>query len=275
MHVQAVRTVGSRLVALLLGVGLLAACGEPLATPEPVFLRAAGSTAMAGLVGELAERFSEQSPLVSIEVEGLGTRFGLDELVAGRAEMALVSWLPAGVDTQYQVTAIARDGIAIVVHPSNSVDGLGLLQLRGLFSGRVYQWREVGGTPSQGAVQIVSREAGSGTRSAFRSLVMEDREVTPLAVVAPSSDAVIEYVATHPDAIGYVSMGKASSAVKVLGIEGEGPSPRGAELGSYPLSRDLWLVTGRSPSDPVKAFLRFVRSPAGQQVVGQSFGRIR
>mgnify|MGYP001812336139 CR=1 FL=1 len=275
MRVQTLRIVGSLLVALWLGVGLLSACGEPLATTEPVFLRAAGSTTMAGLVTELAERFSEQSPLVSIEVEGLGTRFGLDELAAGRAEMALASWLPADLDAQYQVTAIARDGIAVVVHPSNGVDGLGLLQLRDLFSGRVYQWRDVGGRPPQGAVQIVSREAGSGTRSAYETLVMEDREVTPLAIVAPSGDAVIEYVATHPDAIGYVSMGKVSSAVKVLGIEGELPAPRGAELGSYPLSRNLWLVTGRPPSAPVEAFLRFVRSPAGQQVVGQSFGRIR
>ena len=275
MRVQARRRVGSLLVALWLGVGLLAACGEPLATPEPVFLRAAGSTAMVGLVSELAERFSEQSPLVTIEVEGLGTSFGLDELAAGRAEIALVSWLPDGLGTQYQVTAIARDGIAVVVHPGNGVDGLGLLQLRDLFSGRVYHWREVGGRPSQGAVQIVSREAGSGTRNAFEALVMEDREVTPLAVVAPSGDAVIEYVATHPGAIGYVSMGKSSPAVKVLGIEGELPAPQSAERGSYPLSRDLWLVTGRSPSEPVKAFLRFVKSPAGQQVVGQSFGRIR
>ena len=266
---------GLALVALLLGLGGLAACGEPLATPEPVFLRAAGSTAMAGLAGELAEGFAEQSPLVSIDVTGLGTRFGLDELAAGRAEMALASWLPADLDAKWRATAIARDGIAVVVHPSNSVDGLGLLQLRDLFSGRVFQWRVVGGKPSQGAVQIVSREAGSGTRNAFETLVMEGREVTPLAVVAPSSDAVIEYVSAHPDAIGYVSMGQVSSGVKVLSIEGELPTPQGAQVGHYPLSRDLWLVTAASPSEPVDAFRRFVLSPAGQQVVGQSFGRIR
>jgi phosphate transport system substrate-binding protein len=104
---------------------------------------------------------------------------------------------------------------------------------------------------------------------------MEGRQVSPLAVVAPSGDAVIEYVATNPDAIGYVSMGRVSPRVKLLSIEGELPTPRGAELGSYPLSRDLWLVTGGSPSEPVEDFFRFVLSPAGQQVVGQSFGRIR
>lgn len=275
MRRRFLRIAGFALLVLLPCLGTLTACGEPLATPEPVFLQAAGSTTISGLAGQLAEGFSEQSPLVSIEVTGLGTRFGLSELAAGRADVALASWLPADLDAQWQVTAFARDGIAIVVHPGNGVDGLGLLQLRDLFSGRVHQWRGVGGKPSLGALQIVSREAGSGTRDAFETLVMEGRDVTPLAVVAPSSDAVIEYVSSHPEAIGYVSMGRSSPGVKVVSIEGELPTPRGAELGSYPLSRDLWLVTSGSPSEPVAAFQRYVLSPAGQQVVGQSFGRIR
>jgi phosphate transport system substrate-binding protein len=104
---------------------------------------------------------------------------------------------------------------------------------------------------------------------------MDERRVTPLAVVAPSSEAVIEYVATHPDAIGYVSMGRVSSGVKVLSIEGELPTPQSAELGSYPLSRELWFVTGDSQAEPMEAFHRFVLSPAGQQIVGRNFGRVR
>ena len=276
VRIAGVRVAGVALPLLLLAAGLLAACGEPVATPEPVFLRAAGSTTMAQLTSELADGFAEQSPLVNIEVTGQGTRFGLDELAAGRADFALASWLPADLDSQWQVTAIARDGIAIIVHPSNGVDGLGLLQLQDLFAGRVHEWSGVGGERSQGPVQVVSREAGSGTRSAFETLVMDERRVTPLAVVAPSSEAVIEYVATHPDAIGYVSMGRASSGVKVLSIEGELPTSQSAELGSYPLSRDLWFVTGDSPrAESVEAFHRFVLSPAGQQIVGRNFGRIR
>jgi phosphate transport system substrate-binding protein len=246
-----------------------------LVTPEPVFLQVAGSTTMAPLASELAKGFAEQSPMVNVEVAGQGTGFGLDELAAGRTDMALASWLPPDLDAQWQVTAIARDGIAVVVHPDNRVDGLGLLQLQDIFAGRVYEWTGVGGERALGQVQVVSREAGSGTRNAFESLVMEGRAVTPLAVVAPSSEAVIEYVAAHPEAIGYLSMGRVSPAVKVLSIEGELPTSQSAELGSYPLSRDLWLVTGGSPSEAVKAFRRFVLSPAGQQIVGQSFGRIR
>jgi phosphate transport system substrate-binding protein len=212
-------------------------------------------------------------------VTGQGTRSGLDELAAGRADFALASWLSADLDSQWQVTAVARDGIAIIVHPSNEVDGLGLLQLQDLFAGRVHEWSGVGEGRSQGPVQVVSREAGSGTRSAFETMVMDERRVTPLAVVAPSTEAVIEYVATHSDAIGYVSMGRASTGVKVLSIEGELPTSQSAELGSYPLSRDLWFVTGESAgesvAESVEAFHRFVLSPAGQQIVGRNFGRVR
>jgi phosphate transport system substrate-binding protein len=262
------------LLLVLVAVGLVA-CGEPVATPEPVFLRVAGSTSMAQLASDLAAGYTEQFPLADIEVLGQGTQFGLNELAAGRADLALASWLPANLDAQWETTSVARDGIAIIVHPTNEVAGLGLLQLQDLFSGRVHDWAGVGGSSTQGEVQVVSREAGSGTRSAFEGLAMGERRVTPLAVVAPSSEEVVEYVATHPDAVGYVSMGAMLPQVKVLSIEGEMPTPESARRGSYPLSRDLWLVTAGSPSNSVESFRRFALSPAGQQIVASNFGRVR
>ncbi len=260
---------------IMLLLAMLPACGEPVATPEPVFLQATGSTAMSPLVTELAAAFHKQSPLVSLEVTGLGTRFGLEALHAGETDVALASWLPADLDPDWRTTAIARDGIAVIVHPSNGVDGLGLLQLQDLYSGRIYDWSEAGGGASQGSVQPVSREKGSGTRAAFEALVMEDRKVTPLAVLALSSEAVVAYVAGHPDAIGYVSMGFLSPEVKVLKIEGEVPEPETAGQASYPLTRELWLVTGDPPAQAVRDFVRFALSPAGQQIVGQKHGRIK
>jgi phosphate transport system substrate-binding protein len=260
---------------LMLLLTTLIACGEPVATPEPVFLQASGSSAMSPLVTELAAAFHEQSPLVSLEVTGLGTRFGLEALRTGETDMALASWLPADLEPDWRATAIARDGIAIVVHPGNRVGGLGLLQLQDLYSGRILEWSEAGGQASQGSVQPISREEGSGTRAAFEALVMDDRKVTPRAVMALSSEAVVEYVAEHPEAIGYVSMGYLSPEVKVLKIEGELPEPETAGQASYPLTRELWLVTVDPPSEAVRNFIRFVLSPAGQQIVGQKHGRIK
>ena len=266
---------GILLPMLLLVTGLLASCGEPVATPEPVFLQAAGSGSMVRLVSDLAAAFAEQSPQISIDVMGQGTQFGLKELAAGRVDLALVAWLPADMGRQWRATAVARDGIAIIVHPSNALVGVGLLQLQDLFSGRIYEWQGLGAAGSRDAVQVVSREAGSGTREAFEHLVMGEKRVTPLAVVAPSAEAVVNYVAEHPEAVGYVSMGAVTPGVKVLSVEGEMPTSQSTQGGSYPLSHELWIVAAESPVRQVQSFLRFVQSPAGQEIVGRYSGRVR
>jgi phosphate transport system substrate-binding protein len=263
------------LPAILSVVLVLVACGEPVTTPEPVILQAAGSMEVAPLVAELAAAFGETEPSISLEVAGLGTQYGLEALRAGEVDMATASWLPPDLDRGWRKTAIARDGIAIIVHPSNPVDGLGLLQLQGLFSGRVYEWQALSALPMVGEVQPVCREEGSGTRAAFDSLVLDGQRLTPWAMVASSPETVVEYVAGHPQAIGYVSMAFVTSDVKVLKIEGEFPTPESTAQGSYPLTRELWLLTAGPPSEGVRAWLDFVLSPAGQRIVGRQYGRVK
>jgi phosphate transport system substrate-binding protein len=249
---------------------------------------------MAPLIADLADAFRERSPHIELEVVGLGTRFGLQALRSGEAELALASWLPPEpkgqgdlteedavalseltLEPDWQATAIARDGVAIIVHPSNPLQGVGLLQLKDLFSGRADEWSEVGGAKIQGEVQPVSREAGSGSRAAFEALVMEEMPVTPRALLASSAQGVVDYVAAHPESIGYVSMALVTGEVKVLQIEGELPTPSSVGQGIYPLSRELWLVAMESPPESVEEFLEFALSPAGQQLVGQRYGRLR
>jgi phosphate transport system substrate-binding protein len=275
-----------RLSVLLLFV---AACGEPLATPEPIFLQATGSMDVAPLVAELAEAYGETSPLVTVEVDGLGTGFGLQALRAGEADMALASWLPpraeeggAGswqLDPGWQATAVARDGLAIVVHPDNPAEGLGLLQLQDLFGGRAYEWAGESpagsGLSALGEVQPVSREEGSGARAAFEALVMDGERVTPRAVLMLSPGDVVEYVASTPNAIGYVSMGQVTPKVKVLKIEGLLPTPETTAQGAYALTREFWLIAAEPVAGVVQDFVDFSLSPAGQQIVGRRYGRIR
>ncbi len=264
-------------IALLL-VGLLVGCGEPLATAAPVFVQAGGSASMAPLLAELAAAYHQQVPGVQIEVTGLGTAHGLRALEDGQIDLALASWLPGEMlpaAGDWPATAIARDGLAIVVHPQNPLDGLGLLQLQDLFSGRSDEWAALGAPAGLGEVVPVSRELGSGTRAAFEALVMEGKPVTPRALLAPSPAAVVEAVASQPAAIGYLSLGDVTPAVKVLKVEGDLPAPRTVGQGTYPLSRDLWLVTAGPPAGAVAEFLSFVLSPAGQQVVGRRYGPVR
>ncbi len=176
--------------------------------------------------------FTNRRRPISLAVDGAGTGFGLEALRAGEADLALASWLPAELSPSWQATPIARDGIAIIVHPDNPIEGLGLLQLQDLFSGRAYEWEgRWRSLPAQGVVQPVSREEGSGTRAVFEALAMDGQRVTPRAVVVTSSQAVVDYVASHPQAIGYVSIGYLSPAVKALTVEREAPTSAGSAAG--------------------------------------------
>jgi phosphate transport system substrate-binding protein len=230
---------------------------------------------MSPLLHDLAEAYELQNPLHTIDIAALGMSHGLEALDLGNADFAMASWLPPGSEASHHTTAIARDGIAIIVHPTNPIEGLGLLQLQDLFSGRTYEWEAIGGRHTQGPVQPISREDGSGTREAFDSLVMLNENVTPRAIVAPSDLAVVQYVAEQHNAIAYVSMASVTPDVKTLKIEGELATPETVGEASYPLTRELWLVMDLIPSETVEEFVRFVLSPAGQEIVGKSHGRLK
>ena len=276
--------------AFLLGVSLLssvvwpAACGTVVAPAKPVTLRVAGSTAMLPLVVDLAAAYEENNPRTRVEIEGGGSRLGLERLEAGEVDLAACSWLPTATDAAavwYSPVPVAWDGIAIVAHARNPVDELTLLQVRSLFAGWTLDWREIGG--EEVVPLVVSREDGSGTRAAFEARVMGEQPVTLTAIVMPSSTAIVQYVAGHVAAIGYVSMSAASGLddaggngpVKVLRIEGADPAPDTVREGVYHLTRALHLVTRATPSRDVRAFVDFALSPAGQAIIGRRYGRVR
>jgi phosphate transport system substrate-binding protein len=258
------------LIGLLIGA---TGCGATVEPPKPVYLQAAGSTSMTPLVGELAAAYHQREPFVTIDVRGGGTLLGRELATAGQVDLGLASWLPDGPPSGLQATVIARDGIALVVHPSNPIQGLTLLQVRDLFAGRVVDWQVLEGAP--GLVQVVSREDGSGTRAAFESMVMTDDRVTLTALVMPNSQAVVDYVAGDPRAIGYVSMGYVNGEVKTLAMEELLPTPENVSPGLYNLTRELAILSRPGASSEAKAFLDFALSPAGQAIVARRYGRVR
>lgn len=267
--------------ALAILLGLLTACGAPLEPRTPVYLKIAGSTSMQPLMEELAQTYTRHHQHVTVEVQGGGSRLGIvmaresqiDLGTSSRKPLAEEEWDAETGARRLWWTAVAQDGIALVVHPQNAVGNLLLSQVRDIFCGRILDWGEIGGRP--GEIVVVSREDGSGTREVFEEMVMAGKRVTLTAIVMPSSKAVVEYVARHPTAIGYVSMGYLSPGVKALQVEGVSPTPKDVQSGAYPLTRPLYLLTSQEPTGEVKAFIEFALSPAGQAVVGQRYGRLR
>ncbi len=260
-------------VLCLIGLLLFVGCNRHTVEPTgPVHLKVVGSTSMQPLVEELAQDYAERHKHVTISVEGRGSLLGIEWVRQGEADIGMASWKDPE-DTSLWSTPIALDGIAIVVHPQNDLEGLTMLQLKDVFFGRIWDWKDVGG--QAGEIVAISREDGSGTRAVFEELVMQGQRVTPMAVVMPSSRAVVEYVAQHPEAIGYVSMGHLTEEVKVLEIEEVAPTPSSVRQGAYHLLHPLFLITRQEPTDEIKGFIDFVLSPTGQSIVGRKYGRVK
>lgn len=253
---------------------LLPAC---LATatppPPPIVLKAAGSTSGGPLLAALASAYSAQHPHVAFDIQAGGSQLGQSLVEAGRIDLGLVSWPPQNLPDNLHSIPIARDAVAVVIHPTYKIERLSLAELQGIFGGRLLNWQEVGGPVSP--IQVISREDGSGTRATFEAAVMDQTPVTPTAIVLPSSQAVIDFVAHNPTAIAYVSFAFVDKNVYPVPIEGVAPSPESLAVRSYPLNRDLTMIVLKRSQPELNQFIDFVLSPAGQAIVATKWAPVK
>ncbi len=229
-----------------------------------------GSTSVTPFVEQLAERYQELHPDRQINVQGLGSSAGIQAAENGTAALGMSSrHLEADEEQLLQKTEVARDALVIIVHPSNSVTNLTPAQVQGIFTGRVENWREVGGPDAP--ITIVTREAGSGTYSAFEELVMDKVSPTMTALRQGSNGAVRQIVAEDTDAIGYISLGIVDQTVKAVAIDGVVASSDAVRSGEYKLVRPFLFVQRKDQPLPEIAqdFLNFTLSPEGQEELVQ------
>jgi phosphate transport system substrate-binding protein len=264
------------LTGLLVLTLLVTAVGcQPTPTAVPTGLSGeisvAGSTTVQPLAEKLAEAFTAANPGVQIDVQGGGSSVGVKSAGQGQVDIGAASREVKESELEeypdLQVFTIARDGIAIVVHPDVAVDGLTKDQVRDIFAGEVVNWSEVGGPDKP--IVVVSREEGSGTRAAFEEMVMgeEGPVIVDTAILQPSNGAVRTTVSTTPDSIGFLSFGYLDSSTKALAVDGVLPTPENAASGTYPIVRPLNMMTKGEPSGVVKAWLDFILSAEGQAIV--------
>lgn len=264
----------SLLLCTLLPFLLLPACAPTTVTPAPpVFITAAGSTAMGPLLAELAAAYRERNSQVTIEIQGGGSEMGQQLLARGQADLGMLSWPPQKLGDGVQLFPVARDGIALIVHPDNRLEGLSMREAQEIFSGRLLNWQALDG-PTM-SIQVVSREEGSGTRAAFEARLMAGVPVTPAAIMLPHSRAVLEFVARNPNAIGYISWALVDETVHILSLEGIAPNLETIGADSYPLVRELALLAPVQPTPEVADFIKFALSPTGQGVVREKWGMVR
>ena len=227
----------------------------------------------------LSDLFMEAHPGVSIAVQGNGASAGIKAAADGTAQLGMSSRNLKDEEKEgLTPITICMDGIAVIVNLENSVKALTKDQIAAIFKGEITNWQDVGGADEE--ILIISREAGSGTRSAFEEivgLIQKDEsgnEVTLVdesrALIADSTNAVSTTVAGKVNAIGYISLGSYDAAqVHAIDVD-EVPCTQETVLdGSYPIARPFVLVAGPGTEQIANAFLEYVMSAEGQAVVAE------
>ncbi|MDD4281218.1 MAG: phosphate ABC transporter substrate-binding protein [Candidatus Methanofastidiosa archaeon] len=234
-------------------------------------IRIAGSTTVQPIASAAAEAFMGIHQNVTITVQGGGSGTGVTQAGQGVVDIGNASRevKASEYDTYPDLvaTAVAADGIAVIVHPSNQVTALTPEQVKGIFTGEITNWSQVGGADR--TIVVVIREDGSGTRATFEELVHNKIASAAGALQKASNGAVKTTVAQTPDAIGYCGIGYVDSSISAVTVGGVLPSETTILNGSYPISRNLYMLTNGEPSGLVKAFIDFILSDAGQDIVAE------
>lgn len=264
------------LLAGLMGLSLVifAGCGKTEGESESGLsgsITISGSTSVMPLSEELGQAFMDEYPDVKINVAGGGSSAGIKAAQEGTADIGASSReLTESEQKNLHVYEIARDGIAIVVNPENPVTDLSLSQVAQIFAGEITNWKQVGGPDAP--ISVVTREDGSGTRDAFEEIVLgEGQRIQATAIIQNSTGAIINTINIDPNAIGYISIGSINDYVKPIKIDGVEPTEENVKTGNYRISRPFLYLTKEEPTGVVKAFIDWVLSPEGQEIVGEEF----
>ena len=245
----------------------------PWAKKKSNTLTLTGSTTVLPIAQKTAETFMDIHPEANISVRGGGSGVGIAALIDGTCDIAdasrpmktkeLKKAREKGINPVE--TIVAKDGIAIVVHPDNTVKALTLSQLKDIYIGKISNWRDVGG--ESGTIVVVSRDVASGTFEVFKKLVLKGDKVRDGALMLASNQAVATTVSQTPGSIGYIGLGYLSADVKALRIDNVLPSNKTVVSGEYKLARPLFMYTNGKPKGLVKDLIDFILSHQGQNIV--------
>lgn len=248
------------LYALLL---LLAAVGCSLTRKQGLTL--AGSTSLQPFAEKWADAYLARHAGLSIHVQGGGSTAGVQAALSGAAQIGMSSRsLTAEEAGHVSGIVVARDGIAIVTHPTLAVHDLMLEQVRAIYAGEIENWRSLGGRDAP--ITLITREEGSGTRAAFEELVMGGRRIAASALVQDSTGAVRQMVASDPAAVGYVSIGLVDSSIQALRLHGVDATEANIDAGKYPLVRPFLFVLPVQPGAVARDFVAWITGPEGREL---------
>ncbi|MEA3358308.1 MAG: phosphate ABC transporter substrate-binding protein [Thermodesulfobacteriota bacterium] len=236
-----------------------------------------GSTTVLPIAQKTAEAYMKQNPDVKISISGGGSGNGIKALIDGSTDIADSSRFIKAKEVKLAVEkgrypvpfAVAYDCIIPVVHPTNNLGNITMVQLKDIYMGKFKNWKEIGG-PDRPMV-VISRDTSSGTYEVWHKKVLKKQRVFPGALLQASNGAVAQAVSKNKNAIGYIGLGYLDKTVKALTVDGVTGSEATTLNGTFPVSRPLYMFTPGWPKGEVLKFINFVMNPEkGQQYVSEA-----
>lgn len=261
------------IAAALCALTAAAACAAPLDAfkGQKGKIDIAGGTAHIPVMREAAKRIMAMNHDIRITVAGGGSGVGVKQVGEGLVEIGNTGRpLKKEEIEKYGLKTFpfAIDGVAVVINPANKVAELSFEQLADIYSGKITNWKQVGGADAE--INVYGREDGSGTREVFTNLAIKNENVTPKTNVVSSNGAMKTAVAKDERAIGYVGIGHIDKSVKAPKLAGMTASQENAANGKYTVVRDLYMNTKGEPTGLTALFIDYIYSPEGLEIIKDS-----
>ncbi len=278
MKKKSIKILISGIVATMT-IGLLVGCGGKDTSNsgndrgKDITIKISGSTSVGPLMEKEAEGYKGENSNITVEVQQIGSSAGIKNAIQGVSEIGMASReLKDAEKSEVTEQVIAYDGIALAVHPSNKAENLTMEQIKGIYTGAITNWKEVGGNDAP--IVVVSREDGSGTRDAFQEIIgYTSEELDKKATIAEGNGSVKTTVSTNENAIGYISFEQLDDSIKDLKIQGVEATPEKVLSKEYKLSRPFLVVYKEDKlTQDGKQFIDYILSDKGQEIVEQAGG---
>lgn len=258
------KKLASLTMAAVLALSVLSGCGHKTSGA----VTTDGSTSMEEVIGTLGEAFETRNSGVTFTYNPTGSGSGIQAVQEGRCDIGLSSRALREKEKSSGLTGtiLALDGIAVIVNPNNPVSDLDKETIAKLYTGEIANWKDAGG--NDGAVVLIGREAGSGTRDGFESITGTANKCQYRQELTSTGD-VITAVSQNPNAVGYASLASVNNTVRTVTVGGVAPSEKTVKDGSYVIQRPFILVTRKDVplSEAAQNFFDFATSPDGAKLI--------
>jgi len=233
-------------------------------------IRISGGTAHIPVMKEAARQIMTANSEISISIAGGGSGVGIKQVGEGIVDIGNSGRAPSDAEVeQYGLNLFkwAIDGVGVAVNPGNPVISLTKAQLKDIYSGKITNWKDLGGKDS--LITVYTRDESSGTRAVFWKKALDKGDIVSSANFVVSNGAMKTAIANDPNAIGYVSVGHMDASVAGVALDGVSPTIDTVKSGEYSVARGLYSNTKGDPSGLTKLFIEYLLSPEGQQIVVQ------